>query len=98
VTVHPGDGRVDGDGNPILPAFTGEEALARWTGAPVPYVRMTAPDIAQMALGGGAAGVVLNPADAIGGQLNCRHLAAERCLARERPVYDDGVHRVYGDG
>jgi hypothetical protein len=25
-------------------------------------------------------------------------LAAERCLAGERPVFDDGVHRVYGGG
>ena len=25
-------------------------------------------------------------------------LAAERCLATVKPIFDDGIHRVYGPG
>jgi hypothetical protein len=55
------------DGSRSLPAFTNGEAFARWAETPGPYVRLDAPMLARMALGGGA-NVALNPADAFGGQ------------------------------
>src|SRR5581483_6626228 len=67
--------QADRDGNRRFPAFTNEEALARWAGSPGPYVRLDAPLVARMALRGNA-NVTLNPADAFGRQFAPPHLQA----------------------